>query len=138
MGAPKRHENYGKRVLHQAFGDAFNPKAETYKFGSNAGTAKIDGKIDKTIAVEIESRQSKQVCGALIHLAFHPFNRKLLILIRVFSNEYTAHQCKIILQKICKRSHRFKVIVLQGNGKNKNFKQDVKLVQKAVRFLKKK
>jgi hypothetical protein len=138
MGAPRKHEDYGKEVLRRAFQRHFNPKAKVYSFDSNAGMIKIDGVIKEKIAVEIESRQEKQVCGALIHLAFYPFKRKLLILIPVYNKEFAECQCKIIIQKIRKRNDRFEVVRLKGDGENKKFNQDVKLIKKAVRLLEKK
>lgn len=46
-----------------------------------AGGARIDGAVAGTVAVEIESRPPKQVCGAVLDLLCHPFRKKLLVLI---------------------------------------------------------
>ena len=66
--------------------------------GINYGTAQpasVDATVGGDIAVEVESRVSKQVRGAVLDLMCHPYPKKLLILLPVhMSNpETTAQQC---------------------------------------------
>lgn len=138
MGAPQKHDQYGKRVLKSAFGDGFNPKPEPFHFDKinhSAGTARIDGEIDAMVAVEIESRASKQVRGALLDLAFHPHKKKLLVIIKKYGNEITPVQAKAILEKLCGKHSIFEIVVLRGKGGDPHLGEDVKLLKKATRRL---
>jgi hypothetical protein len=138
MGAPQRHDQYGKQVLEKAFGDRFNPKPEAFHFDKvkkTAGTATIDGEIDGLIAVEIESRASKQVRGALLDLAFHPLRRKLLVIIKKYGNQITPIQAKVILGKLCRGNRVFQVVELDGRGDDPKLVEDVKRVAHAVASL---
>lgn len=99
MGA---HDSYGKLVLRQPAGDAFidSGSAVTISYGGRGG-ATIDGVVAERVAVEIESRVSKQVRGALLDLICHPYKKKLLVLLLVhISNpKLCASQCEYIFVK---------------------------------------
>jgi len=139
MGAPQTHDQYGKQVLEKAFGDRFNPKPGAFHFDKvkkTAGTARIDGEIDGLIAVEIESRASKQVRGALLDLAFHPHKKKLLIVIKKYGNQLTPIQAEAILAKLCGETSVFKVVELAGRGDDPKLAEDVKRVAEAMASLK--
>ena len=82
MGSKQIHDAYGKSVLREAFGTAFDDSPKPVSFGNNAGTLKIDGTIGPDIAVEVESRASKDasvinmdILGQLWHALGHA-NRK--------------------------------------------------------------
>jgi hypothetical protein len=78
------HDKYSKCVLAQATGSAFKPSGASVEINYGSGVpTRIDGTVSFKIAVEIESRTSKQVRGAVVDLICHPFPKKLLILMPV-------------------------------------------------------
>src|SRR2546425_160778 len=98
------HDAYGKRVLRAAFGARFSDTV-TVDIDYGCGRpARIDGTIDNDIAVEVESRVSKQVRGAVVDLLCHPYPRKLLLLLPVHmaNANTTAQQCACIFGKFLK------------------------------------
>jgi hypothetical protein len=117
MGAPQIHDKYGKKVFRKAFGSDFNSSPAPYSFGKDAGTVRIDGTVRNQIAVEIESRASKQVRGALVDIAFHRLPLKL------------------VLERICKPSDKFEVVKLNGNGRKPDLERDATIVSQAVKRL---
>jgi hypothetical protein len=135
MGAPQIHDKYGKEVFQKAFGSDFDSSPAPYSFGTDAGTARIDGTVHNQIAVEIESRASKQVRGALVDIALHRLPLKLVVIIPAYGNRLTQKQCQVILERICKLSDHFEVIALNGNGKKPDLKQDAAIVSQAVKRL---
>jgi len=91
------HDEYGKRVLHEATEGRVVLYGRPIEINYGAGLpARIDAAIGD-IAVEIESRVSKQVRGALLDLICHPYSKKLLVLLPVHMSNpmITAVQCKI-------------------------------------------
>ena len=136
MGAKQIHDAYGKAVLATAFGQDFNPSPPPVPFGPNAGTLKIDGTIGRDIAVEIESRASKQVRGAIIDIICHPFPRKLLVLIRKYGNDFTENQCREILKRFAPAANSI-VLTLAGSGTDIKMDEDVETVKAAVYLLRK-
>ena len=112
------HDTYGKAVLRQAAGAAFVDwgAAVEVRYGKARG-ASIDGVVSGSIAVEIESRVSKQVRGAVLDLICHRCPKKLLVLIPVhMSNvELCADQCRDILGRFI-GSADFRVVVLHDSG----------------------
>ena len=62
-------------------------------------SARIDGTLDQNVAVELESRVSKQVRGAVLDLLCHSYPKKLLVLLPVHDVEVTARQCEFIFSK---------------------------------------
>ena len=121
-----RHDEYGKRVLHVATNGAADQYGLGVEIDYGAGQpARIDGAAGGTIAIEIESRVSKQVRGAVLDLIFHRYPKKLLALLPVhMSNpEVTATQCRHIFARYCK-AEDFRVVVLKGSGGNPHLEED--------------
>ena len=135
---PHIHDKYGKSLFKEIYEGNFNPLPTKKPFGINdneAGTFRIDGILEKEkIAIEIESRANKQVRGALVDLALHPFDKKLLVLIKKYSNDYTLRQCKIILEKLT-QNKKIEVIELKGTGDTPKKEVDIKKIKQAVRNL---
>lgn len=129
------HDSYGKTLLAKAFGERYDRHlASSYSFGDGAGEARLDGTIDGDIAVEIESRTDKQVRGALIDLALHPFKRKLLVIVpaHMHSVEQTRRQCTEILDRL---GVIHEVVALMGTGSSPRHDEDIKALQTAVAAL---
>jgi len=78
---------------------------------------RIDGVLGGEIAIEMESRTSKQIRGAILDLIWHPYPKKLLILLPVhMSNpEVAVKQSENILARFLPRSN-FRVVLLRGSG----------------------
>lgn len=112
------HDAYGKAVLRRAAGAAFVDwgMAVEVRYGKSRG-ASIDGVVAGSIAVEIESRVSKQVRGAVLDLICHACPKKLLVLVPVhMSNvDLCADQCRDILGRFIDVAS-FRVVVLRGSG----------------------
>src|SRR5262245_9095647 len=89
------------------------------------GGASIDGVVGDTIAVEIESRVSKQVRGAVLDLICHAYPKKLLVIIPVHMSNPTlcSDQCANILGKFL-RPENYRVIVLAGSGPYQELQAD--------------
>ena len=131
------HDEYGKRVLKGAASDAFESSGPNVEIDYGIGhPARIDGAVNGSIAVEIESRTSKQVRGAILDLICHRFYKKLLILLPVHMSNpmITAEQCRTALRRFV-RQEDFRVIVLDGYGSNPMFEQDVTKTRTALREL---
>ena len=132
-----QHDYYGKEVLRAAAGPAYTDKGPSLKIDYGAGRpARIDGTVGRSIAVEIESRVSKQVRGAVLDLICHKYPKKLLVLLPVHmsSPEITASQCNNILRRFLKPSD-FRVIVLSGSGNMPCLEDDATIVRRALRDL---
>ena len=131
MGA---HDTYGKLVMRQAAGAAFRDHGEVVSvpYGARGG-ATIDGVGGDSVAVEIESRVSKQVRGAVLDLICHPYPKKLLVLLPVHMSNpaLCSAQCENILARFIKPD-QFRVIVLSGSGGNNAIEGDVTLIQAAL------
>src|SRR5437899_5490445 len=112
------HDTYGKSVMRKAAGVAFSTWGEAVevRYGAKRG-ATIDGVVGDSTAVEIESRVSKQVRGAILDLICHRYPKKLLVLVPVhMSNvELCLSQCCDILGRFLSIDD-FRVIVLKGSG----------------------
>ena len=132
-----QHDEYGKQLLTLAAKSSC--ELHGYAVEVDYGTeqpARIDGAINGKIAVEIESRTSKQVRGAVLDLICHRYQKKLLLLLPVhMSNvETTAEQCRTAMGRFCDPKN-FKVVVLAGCGNNPKQKTDVKRVRNALSSL---
>lgn len=130
------HDKYGKAVLRAAAGSAycdFGPDV-CVDYGSRA-PARIDGTVG-SIAVEIESRVSKQVRGAVLDLICHRNPKKLLVLIPVHmpSPADTAVQCRNIFCRFMNPTN-FRVVLLAGTGDRYALAEDVKRVREALKEL---
>ena len=134
MGA---HDVYGKEILRKATRGAAELHGTSVEIDyGTAHPARIDATVRKHIAIEIESRASKQVRGAVLDLLCHPYPKKLLILLPVHMSDPTAceEQCRKILTKFLVEKD-FRIIVLKGDGHNHHPKKDVKIVAEALREL---
>lgn len=112
------HDHYGKSVLRQAAGSEFQDTgADLFVPYGDCGGATVDGVVGGSIAVEIDSRVSKQVRGAVLDLICHPFPKKLLVLLPVhMSNpDLCRAQCTDILGRFVS-VHDFRVVLLAGHG----------------------
>jgi hypothetical protein len=131
MGA---HDVYGKLVMRQAAGSAFQEYGDVVKvtYGARGG-ATIDGLVGDSVAVEIESRVSKQVRGAVLDLICLPYPKKLPVLLPVhMSNPMLClAQCENILARFIK-PEQFRVVVLSGSGAVEAVEADVRIIQAAL------
>lgn len=128
------HDNYGKQVLRAAAGGAYEMYGAPVEVDYGAGQpARIDGAIAGKIAVEVESRTSKQIRGAVLDLLCHRYPRKLLIILPVhMSNpEIAADQCSFAMGKFL-NTKDFEVIVLSGHGHSPKLNADTKQVMAAL------
>jgi hypothetical protein len=127
------HDEYGKRVLQEATKGVAVHYGLPVEVHYGAGQpARIDATVGD-IAVEVESRVSKQVRGAVLDLLCHVCRKKLLVLLPVhMSNpEVTAAQCRNIMKRFC-RENLFRVIVLKGSGENQKLMEDAAMVAAAL------
>lgn len=131
MGAKQIHDAYGKKVLKGAFGARYDAKPASVPFGDGCGTLQIDGTVDLDIAVEIESRASKQVRGAIVDIVCHPYPNKLLVLIKKYGNSYTEKQCRELLRRFAPDCSS-EVVTLEGTGNAERIQRDKKIVKEAV------
>ena len=128
-----KHDTYGKKVMRKAF-NSFDSKTINRIVNYNdGGSANIDGVIGEKVAVEIESRASKQVRGALLDLIFHKYKKKLLVLLPVHQHNIytTAKQCRFILGKDI-NSKNYRVVVLKGTGNKPQLNNDIKTIRKEL------
>ncbi len=131
------HDKYGKDVLAKAFGNSYELAGASIEINYGSGLpARIDGTIFGNIAVEVESRTSKQVRGAVLDLICHPFPKKLLVLLPVhMSNpEITKTQCQYILSRFISNAN-FRVVLFDGSAAKPSFDEDVKKVASVVKEL---
>lgn len=132
------HDAYGKLIMRNAAGNAFSDSGSlcTIRFGDDAAGARIDGVVSNSIAVEIESRTPKEIRGAVLDLIFHPYPRKLLLIIAGHQNDASqaANQCRHILREEI-GDENFQVVLLAGNGREHQQTGDVALVREALRRL---
>jgi hypothetical protein len=130
------HDAYGKRVVRAAAGAAFDDSREAcwvdYGGASHTGGF-IDGAVAGSIAVEIESRVSKQVRGAVLDLLMHRLPKKLLVLLDVHQNNVnlTAEQCRFALARFL-TVDSYAVIILRGSGSLEDAESDAEIVRNAL------
>ena len=128
------HDDYGKQVLIGATNGACEFYGAGVEIDYGAGLpARIDGAINGTIAVEVESRTSKQIRGAVLDLIFHRYPKKLLILLPVhMSNPQTAaEQCRFAMGRFVPKLD-YEVIVLKGHGDEPQLAEDIELVRSTI------
>src|SRR5712692_90442 len=90
------HDAYGKRVLwHATGGTALHCGSSVEIDYGSVHAARIDATVGDDIAVELESRTSKQIRGAVLDLICHRYSKKLLLILPVhMHNPLTAaEQC---------------------------------------------
>jgi hypothetical protein len=135
VGAALSHDQYGKALLKAAFPLGFVGSGPSVRVNyGHGGHARIDGVLNGDIAVEIESRASKQVRGALVDLLIHTASRKLLVLLPVHmaNIQTTAQQCRYVLGKYLDQKE-FLVIILTGTGAKPQLSGDIATVTKALK-----
>lgn len=128
------HDDYGKKVLHRAAGNAYEQYGESVEIDYGAGQpARIDGAVANKIAVEVESRTSKQIRGAVLDLLCHRYQKKLLIILPVHQSnpDIAAEQCRFAMRKFLKEKD-FLVIVLSGNGFDPHLIKDARVIKQAL------
>lgn len=128
------HDEYGKRVLFLATNGAVDHYGPPVEVDLGAGLpARIDGAVGGNIAVEVESRTSKQVRGAVLDLICHPYPKKLLLLLPVHmaNPNVTAKQSENILARFVPRDS-FRVLLLNGSGDDPKADQDARLISGAL------
>jgi len=129
------HDAYGKLIMRNAAGNAFSDSGALcrIRFGDDAAGARIDGVVGNSIAVEIESRTPKQIRGAVLDLIFHPYPRKLLLIIAGHQNDarQAANQCRHILREEIGNGN-FQVVLLAGSGREHQQTSDVARVREAL------
>ena len=131
------HDEYGKRVLLEATGGTAVQYGPSVEIDYGAGQpARIDGTVGDMVAVEVESRVSKQVRGAVLDLICHSYPKKLLVLLPVHMGNpaVTAAQCRNILGRFCPEDC-FRVAVLNGSGENPRLDDDAAIVAAALKDL---
>ena len=129
-----QHDKYGKLLMKIVAGKAYNDSGESIQVRlGNEGFANIDGTVGVDIAVEIESRVSKQVRGAILDLILHKYPKKLLVLLPVHMNnpENTVEQCKFVMEQFLDK-HDFQVVLLQGHGDNYMVEEDTQIIKLAL------
>ena len=129
------HDTYGKMVMRGAVGSAFRDSGTEVQisYGAARGGATIDGVVGDAIAVEIESRVSKQVRGAVLDLICHPRPKKLLVLLPMHMSNpvLCAQQCEHILGRFLK-AQDYRVVLLAGTGSGPSVAVDEERVRVAV------
>ena len=134
MGA---HDDYGKCLLRAVAGRDYEQYGTSVEVDYGAGLpARVDGAVGGRIAIEIDSRTSKQVRGAVLDLLCHPFGKKLLLLLPVHMQnvQTTATQCRTALDRYIGNGD-FRVVVLEGHGNDPKTEQDQATVRAALREL---
>jgi hypothetical protein len=124
------HDAYGKAILRAVAGPAFvdwGPAVEV-DYGTTS-RARIDGVIGDT-AVEVESRTSQQVRGAVLDLIMHSAPKKLLVLLPAHMSNAAlcADQCRYALARFIAKDS-FRVVVATGHGLNRRLEEDAALVK---------
>lgn len=130
------HDSYGKSLFDGIEDFSTNYEKCKIKYGTGGSGARIDGVIRDTIAIEIESRVSKQVRGAILDLILHKNPKKLLVLIPVHMKnpENTRSQSIFILSKFLKENE-FDVVLVEGTGGNNQLKTDKVIIKEALKKL---
>jgi len=130
MGA---HDQYGKRILRLAAGSLYLEDGPSccVDYGTSM-PARIDGTLGNDIAVEVESRVSKQVRGAVLDLICHPYPKKLLVLLPAHMKAATTKtQCESIFARFVQPKD-FCVVILSGTGGEHRVEEDVGALQIAI------
>ena len=96
-----KHDEYGKRLVRGAAGSRAVKSGYASRISlGGAGYTHIDCTVDDQVAVEVESRTSKQVRGAVMDLICHSCPKKLLVLLPVHMNAHnTKKQCEFLFAR---------------------------------------
>jgi len=127
------HDQYGKRLLRKFFNDKVSlvgPDVEVWLGAGRSG--RLDAYVPD-IAIEIESRTSKQVRGAVLDLVLHPASKKLLLIIPIHMSNpgICAKQCEFILEKLTDKP--FQVVILSRKEIENRFETDLKILETTFR-----
>jgi hypothetical protein len=128
----QQHDNYGKLIVGRAAGCNCDGPRTITSYGESS--ARIDGTVGSTIAVEIDSRTPKQVRGAILDLILHAYPKKLLILVPMHIGKYQVPECEFILKRFVAPKD-FSVVLLDGTGDNPSTESDVSKVRCALQAL---
>lgn len=129
-----QHDDYGKKLLRSIAGPAYINSGPTITVDYGAGLgARIDGVVGGEIAVEIESRVSKQIRGAILDLFFHSCAKKLLVILPVHADnpDLTKTQCENILSRLMNPSN-YRVVITRGSGDNERLEEDKIIIGMAL------
>ena len=98
-------------------------------------SATIDGVVDNSCAVEIESRTDKQIRGALVDLLSHSFPKKLLVIIpaNMPNPQATIQHCEGILNSLKSPNELVRVVLLNGTGNEPNYEADILVIEDVLR-----
>lgn len=132
-----QHDNYGKNLLRKAAGKSFVAYGSDVEINYGAGLpARIDGVVAGNIAVEVESRVSKQIRGAVLDLICHTLPKKLLIVLPVHASNPTiaVQQCQNIMKRFVS-SEDFQIVLARGTGDRPKYKEDIFLIKQALSYL---
>jgi hypothetical protein len=128
-----KHDEYGKRLVRGAAGED-NVKggyASRIDLGG-AGFAHIDCTVHDEIAVEVESRTSKQVRGAVLDLLCHSCPKKLLVLLPVHMNAInTKKQCDFLFLRWLS-PEKFRVVACEGTVGSPHEEADMQKIRQAL------
>ena len=128
------HDRYGKDVIRSAAGSSFESSGLSFEVPLGTGMpARIDGTVAGLIAVEIESRTSKQVRGAVLDLICHPFPKKLLVLLPVHMQNpgTTRLQCEYLFGRFL-ATQDFRVVLLLGSAFAPRPSEDTIIIARAI------
>lgn len=131
------HDDYGKELLRRVAGSDYELYGSPVEIDFGAGQpGRIDGSIVGGIAVEIESRVSKQIRGAVLDLILHEHPKKLLVILPKHASNpaIAAEQCRNIMTKFL-RPEDFEVLLLLGHGDSPRYDEDVDLLGASLRKL---
>jgi hypothetical protein len=124
------HDEYGKRLLRLADRD-IEVDGPTCNVTLGRGCARIDGVLGGQVAIEVESRTSKQVRGAVLDLLVHGAPKKLLILIPKHMSKSCREDCAAIIGRFV-APENYRVILLRGTGDVPAPEDDVPLIRQAL------
>jgi hypothetical protein len=130
------HDQYGKKLLQRLLGKRFISSGyEVRVFYESGVVATIDGVIDRSCAVEIESRTDKQIRGAILDLLNHHLRKKLLVIIphNMTRPEAILAHCRSILSSVKTSEDDAKVVLLKGTGTNPQLDADLATLRKALK-----
>ncbi len=132
-----KHDAYVKDLFRGILGKRFISEGPEIQVPYQGITARIDGVVQGCCAVEIESRVDKQIRGALMDLVFHPYAKKLLVLVYGSMNnpERTIRHCEGILETLGKAHTQHKVVLLTGDGDFPREIEDTRLLKSALEAL---
>ena len=141
------HDEYGKRVLKSATNERFQHwfvKTKRFQYPSGGITAELDGIIGEDCVVEVEGLNEKQIRGGILDLVFHPYPKKLLVIIPAQLRKRQPKDIQEAYQRLLEHlmdayrpSAIGQVVVLKGTGHEpeKYLDEDCQRVRQAMQFL---